>query len=233
MSKIGIIHTTAATVSGLGALVGELMEGAEIVNILDDSILSDMRTENDIPFVRERWIGYAEMLEKMHVDAVLSACSTVGEFAEEADRLLKVPVYRIDEAMCEQAAMTGEHIYVLATLRSTLEPTVDLIRRKAGQAGRNIRLTTVLVENAYEELMRGDREGHDRRIREAVEDCPENCDVIVLAQASMAAAAGRAPEGIRILTSPRAGICRLRDELKKSTHTGESGTEGGGGASDI
>lgn len=215
--KIGIIHTTPATVSSLSALVGELIDGAEVVNILDDSILDDMREQRGVQFVRERWLTYARILEQMHVDAVLSACSTVGEFAEEADRLLQVPVYRIDEAMCEQAVKTGENVSVFATLQSTLRPTVDLIRRKAEQFGRQIQVNTVLVDGAYQELMSGSRQEHDRRIREAVEACLDISDVIVLAQASMAAAIGDGtPGGEKILTSPRLGICRLREELEKN-----------------
>lgn len=214
MKKIGVIHTTAATISGIGALISELIGGAEIVNILDDSILGDMREQRGVQFVRERWLTYARILEQMHVDAVLSACSTVGGFAEEAGRLLQVPVYRIDEAMCEQAVQTGENISVFATLQSTLNPTVDLIRRKAEQSGRQIRVNTVLVDGAYQELMNGNREVHDRKIREAVEACLDTSDVIVLAQASMAAAIGDGTPGQeKILTSPRLGICRLRDEL--------------------
>lgn len=216
MSRIGIIHTTSATVSSLNALVRELMEGAETVNILDDSILDDMREGNNIPFVRERWIEYAKILERMHVDAVVSACSTVGEFAEEADRLLKVPVYRIDEAMCDEAVLAGERISVFATLQSTLRPTVDLIRRKAERCGRKVQVNTVLVEGAYKRLMQGDREEHDRRICEAVQACLDTSDVIVLAQASMAAAISHAAiEKNRILTSPGPGIRRLREELER------------------
>lgn len=214
MKKIGIIHTTAATIPALKALVEELMAGTETVNILDDSILDDMRKRRGVAFVRERWLAYAGILERMGVDAVLSACSTVGAFAEEADRLLQVPVRRIDEAMCEQAVQAGDTISVFATLPSTLEPTVDLIHRKALQSGRQIRVNTVLVEGAYQELMRGNREAHDRQIREAVEESLGASDVIVLAQASMAAAiSGAAADTGKILTSPRPGICRLRDEL--------------------
>ena len=96
MKKIGIIHTTPATIASLNALVKEKIPDTEVVNILDDSILGDMRENHDVEFVRKRWISYAETLEKLGVDAVLSACSTVGSFAEEADRVLSIPVYRID-----------------------------------------------------------------------------------------------------------------------------------------
>lgn len=215
MKTVGIIHTTPATISGLGALAAELMPDVKIVNFLDDSILGDMRDGHNVEFVRERWLSYAETLEKLGVSAVLSACSTVGEFAEEADKMLSIPVYRIDEAMAEEAVARGGKIAVFATLRSTLDPTVSLIRRKAEKAGAQVQVETVLVEGAYQALMDGDKAAHDQKIAEAVAARLETADVIVLAQASMASAiASLENAGEKVLTSPAMGMARLKQELE-------------------
>lgn len=216
MKKIGIIHTTPATIASLNQLVKEKMPDTEVVNILDDSILGDMRTRHEVEFVRKRWISYAETLEQLGVCAVLSACSTVGEFAEEADGLLRVPVLRIDEAMCEKAVEMGNTVSVLATLQSTLQPTVRLVEKKADQAGKRILVHTVLVEGAYEALMAGKKDIHDTKIAAAVKECLETSDAVVLAQASMASAVDAGCSGFeKILTSPVPGIERLKEELEK------------------
>ena len=120
MKKIGIIHTTPATIDSLNQLVKEIVGDVEVINFLDDSILKDMRDKHNVDFVRERWISYAKVLGQLGADAVLSACSTVGAFAEEADKILDVPVYRIDDAMCSAAVEMGEVVSVFATLASTL-----------------------------------------------------------------------------------------------------------------
>lgn len=214
MKKIGIIHTTPATIASLNALVKEKIPDTEVVNILDDSILGDMRENHDVEFVRKRWISYAETLEKLGVDAVLSACSTVGSFAEEADRMLSIPVYRIDEAMCEKAVESGRTISVFATLQSTLTPTVDLVRRKAKEAGKDVIVQTFLVEGAYSALMEGNKELHDRRISEEVGAVIDRSDVVVLAQASMASAVRAEGDAAKkILTSPVLGIEKLGRDL--------------------
>lgn len=214
MKKIGIIHTTPATIASLNALVKEKIPDTEVVNILDDSILGDMRENHDVEFVRKRWISYAETLEKLGVDAVLSACSTVGSFAEEADRVLSIPVYRIDEAMCEKAVESGRTISVFATLQSTLTPTVDLVRRKAKEAGKDVMVQTFLVEGAYSALMEGNKELHDRRISEEVGAVIDRSDVVVLAQASMASAVRAEGDAAKkILTSPVLGIEKLGRDL--------------------
>lgn len=214
MKKIGIIHTTPATIASLNALVKEKIPDTEVVNILDDSILGDMRENHDVEFVRKRWISYAETLEKLGVDAVLSACSTVGSFAEEADRVLSIPVYRIDEAMCEKAVESGRTISVFATLQSTLTPTVDLVRRKAKEAGKDVMVQTFLVEGAYSALMEGNKELHDIKIAEAVGAVMDRSDVVVLAQASMASAVRAEGDAAKkILTSPVLGIEKLGRDL--------------------
>lgn len=217
MKKIGIIHTTPATIESLNRLVKEQIDDVEIINLLDDSILGDMRENHDVEFVRERWIGYAENLERLGVTTVLSACSTVGEFAEEADQRLTIPVYRIDEAMAEKAVEEGTVISIFATLNSTLEPTVKLVERKAKEAGKLLTIHTVLVEGAYEALMQGKRDIHDEKIKEAVLECFDHSDRILLAQASMASAIEDIKEGAgKILTSPLLGIEKLKHDLEKS-----------------
>lgn len=214
MKKVGVIHTTPATIGSLGALIKEVIGDVEVINFLDDSILGDMRKNHNVDFVRERWISYAKVLEQLGADAVVSACSTVGAFAEEAGRLLKIPVYRIDDAMCAAAVEKGSTISVFATLKSTLEPTVDLIRRKAVKAGKQVTVNTVLVEGAYAALMEGHKEVHDAKIKEAVGQYLAKSDIVVLAQASMASAVDISGEGTRkILTSPRLGIEKLKKDL--------------------
>lgn len=214
MKSVGIIHTTPATIASLGALAQELLPGVQVVNLLDDSILGDMRDNHNVAFVRERWLSYAATLEKLGVSAVLSACSTVGEFAEEADKALSVRVMRIDEAMAEEAVARGSRIAVFATLRSTLDPTVRLVERKAKEAGVETEIDTVLVEGAYDALMAGDKAAHDAKIAQAVSDRLASADVLVLAQASMASALSSLEgAGGKVLTSPRLGMERLAKEL--------------------
>lgn len=214
MKKIGVIHTTPATISSLGALIKEIIGDVEIINFLDDSILGDMREKHNVDFVKERWISYAKVMEQLGADAVLSACSTVGAFAEEADRILDIPVYRIDDAMCAAAVEKGTTISIYATLYSTLEPTADLIRRKADKAGKQVTINTVLVEGAYAALMEGHKEVHDAKIKEAVGQYLATSDIVVLAQASMASAVDMpGEEAKKILTSPRLGIEKLKADL--------------------
>jgi Asp/Glu/hydantoin racemase len=215
MKKVAVIHTTPATIESLSSLIKNELGDVKVINILDDSMLDDMIHKNNVEKVEERWQSYARIQSEQGVDAILSACSTVGEFAEKANELLPVPVYRIDEAMAEKAVRIGQSISVFATLTSTLEPTVRLLRRKAELYGKHCSINTVLISGAYEELQKGNRDLHNMRIREAVLKEASSCDVLVLAQASMASALS-GMEGInseKVLTSPVLGIMKLKNDL--------------------
>lgn len=213
--KLTVIHTTPATINSLGQLIHSEMPEIEVNHILDDSILGDMNAGKNVAWVRERWLEYARIACRNGAQAVLSACSTVGEFAQEADAMLPIPVYRIDEAMAREAVRRGGVIAVFATLASTLQPTERLIRRLAQESGAGCTIRTVLVEGAYDALMRGDRTAHDSAIARAMARQAPGADTLVLAQASMASAAQALDPAFRnkVLTSPLLGVRKLKEDL--------------------
>src|ERR1044071_534248 len=88
--------------------------------------------------------------------------------------------------MADKAVVTGKRSGVVATLRTTLEPTADLILRRAATAGKQIELTSRLCEGAFEALMSGDAATHDAKVAATLKELSRQVDVIVLAQASMA-----------------------------------------------
>lgn len=215
IKKIAIIHTSPATVQSLTSLIKEVIGEIKVVNLLDDSILNDLINNNQIEFVEQRWLQYVNIAASMGVDAILSACSSVGNYAEKANAILDIPVYRIDVAMAEKAVSMGQSISVIATLPSTLEPTVKLVESKAKELNKECIIHTVLVKDAYDELMMGNREVHDQKIQKAVQKYYHISDVLVLAQASMATAVEQL-EGIdkkKVLTSPKLGVEKLKKDL--------------------
>ncbi|MGW3625388.1 arylsulfatase [Streptomyces sp. NPDC000880] len=143
--------------------------------------------------------------------AVLVTCSTIGGVAEACAPDLGAWVLRVDRPMAAAAAAT-DRIVVVAALRSTLEPTVALIREEA--AGRTVDLRTLLADGAWERFEAGDRDGYLDAVAAAVDGVPA-ADVIVLAQASMADAADRTTTAVPLLSSPRSG---LRAAALATTH---------------
>ncbi|HJZ46831.1 MAG TPA: aspartate/glutamate racemase family protein, partial [Roseiflexaceae bacterium] len=141
-------------------------------------------------------------------------CSSIGEGVAIARGQFDFPILRVDEAMAEKAVESGGRIGVAATLRTTLEPTVALLRETAARAGRDVEIVPQLSDGAFECLIAGDAPRHDRMLSASLSDLRKDVDIIVLAQASMARVAAQFNgPGPRILSSPELAIQRARETL--------------------
>lgn len=214
--KLAIIHTTVATVEPLRELANELLPNYEVINFVDDSILPQLaRNGSNLQEVENRLIQYARFAEEVGAEAILNACSSVGEVVAVARRHVNIPFVRIDEAMAEEAIQRGERIGVAATLSTTLQPTVRLLEEKAANTGKQVKIEAILVAEAYQKLMAGDKEGHDTLLIASLVSLARSTEVVVLAQASMARVLPQLPENERrkFLSSPRLAMEQVSKTL--------------------
>ena len=216
--KLGLIHTSATLVPVFVQLCKEKLPNTYVFNIVDDSLVKGIREAGSLTAtIARRVAGYLESAELAGADYIMVTCSSIGAAAETGAKLIAVPVLRVDQPMADKAVATGKKIGVIATLSTTLEPTADLIQRRAAIAGNKIELTSKLVEGAFEALMAGDGATHDAKVAAALKELSKQVDVIVLAQASMARVVDTlAPEDRRvpILASPGIAVDYLATILK-------------------
>jgi Asp/Glu/hydantoin racemase len=216
--KLGLIHTSATLVPVFAQLCKEKLPGVEVFNIADDSLVKGIREAGSLTAqISRRVAGYLESAELAGADYIMVTCSSIGPAVEAGEKLIGVPVLRVDQPMADQAVATGKKIGVIATLQTTLEPTADLISRRAAMAGKKIELTAKLCEGAFEALMSGDAATHDAKVAAALKELSQQVDVIVLAQASMARVVDTLkPEDKRvpILASPGIAVDYLATILK-------------------
>ncbi len=185
--RLGLVHTSATLVPVFAQLCKEKLPNVEVFNIADDSLVKGIREAGRLtPTIARRVAGYLESAELAGADYIMVTCSSIGQAVEAGAKLIGVPVLRVDQPMADQAVVTGKRIGVIATLQTSLEPTADLISRRAAIAGKNIELTSKLCEGAFEALMSGDAATHDTKVAAALKELSQQVDVIVLAQASMA-----------------------------------------------
>jgi Asp/Glu/hydantoin racemase len=114
--------------------------------------------------------------------------------------------------MAKKAVNTGNRVGVIATLPSTLEPTVALIKSYPGKNGKPVEITSEVVAGAFEAVISGDGAKHDALVGQALRNLAPKVDVIVLAQASMARVVDSLkPEEkpVPILSSPRLAVENL------------------------
>lgn len=219
MKTLALIHTSFVFIKVdpvLDALFAEILPDVRLINILDDSLLADVMKANRVtPAVTRRLCAYVQAAEAAGADAALSLCSSLGPAVDAARRLANIPVLKIDEPMAEQAVASAARIAVLATVESTLTPTLELVRLKASEAQKPVELLPTLVPEALKILLGGDREQHDQMVVEAAERAAAGAELLVLAQGSLTRLAPRLTEltGRRVLSSPRSGIEQARRVL--------------------
>ena len=215
--RLALVHTVAGLVAPFRELAVELMPEVETFDIVDETLLRDATTEARVSLdTARRLFAHLAAAERHGAHAILVTCSSMGGAVDAARAFAGVPLLRVDQAMAEQAVARGSRIGVLATLRSTLEPTGELVRRTARDAGRDVEVREQVAEGAFEALRDGDTERHDELVRTALRQVLGWADVVVLAQASMARVIDSLEPHERetpILSSPRLGMERTRDVL--------------------
>jgi Asp/Glu/hydantoin racemase len=211
--RLGLLHTSATLVPVFQQLCAAKLPGVETFNLVDDSLIKDCIARGELtPLTARRVVNHVVSAEEAGADVILVTCSSIGRAVETAAALVRVPVLRVDQPMADRAVATGRRVGVCATLPTTLEPTADLIRRRAAMAGRDIELTSRLCEGAFDALMGGDPARHDALVGNALAELASQVDVIVLAQASMARVVETLPAEVRrtpILASPPLAIEHL------------------------
>jgi Asp/Glu/hydantoin racemase len=218
VSTIGFVHTVLSLPPTFSALAGELVPEAEVFHIADETLLSNTRREGRLtPATRRRVLGYVESAAEAGADLVVVTCSSIGPAVDASREFLDVPVLRIDEPMADEAVRRGSRIGVLATLATTLEPTAELVRRRALEADRDVEVTAKVCDGAFEALAAGDRDRHDELVRAGLRELIAGSDVVVLAQASMARVVetlGEDERPVPVLSSPRLGMERAAQLLR-------------------
>ncbi len=215
---LGLIHTSATLVPVFAELCNKYLPNVKVFNIVDDSLIKNTIACGELTAATSRRVvNYAGSAEEAGADFILFTCSSIGPAVEASAALTAVPVLRVDQPMADKAVQSGKRIGVIATLSTTLEPTGDLVRRRAIVAGKEIEVKAVLCEGAFDALMSGDTATHDKKVGDALKQLVKEVDVIVLAQASMGRVVdtlAEADKKIPILASPTIAIEYLAEILK-------------------
>lgn len=199
------------------ALAAGALPETRVFHMVDESLIGNtIRAGGLQKETIRRIVNQIESARQAGADAVLLTCSSIGAAVPVARQLFDFPILRIDERLASEAVGAGLRIGVLATLRTTLEPTVALLRETAAAAGRACEINAHLCEGAFEAVMAGDVATHDNAVAAGLHSLAATSDVIVLAQASMArviGAMGSELPTIPIFSSPALALAQAREVL--------------------
>lgn len=216
MPSLALIHTVPDLVAKFRPLVMRSLPDWTSFNIVDESLLANTVREGFLSQKTTQRLGsYVFSAVDAGADAIVVTCSTLGGAVDLPRPLSSVPLFRIDQGMAEAAVERAGCIGVLATLPTTLAPTSALLQDCAKAAGKDCKIVPMLCDGAFERLAAGDRDAHDLRVMKGYRSLAESVDLVVLAQASMAAALAECGDEtpVPFLTSPELGMAHIARQL--------------------
>lgn len=209
--RLAVIHTVPAVRDDFASRF-EAAGLPDATHLVDASLLADLLAGVDPSVVARRLGEHLDALAEN--DLVVLSCSSLTPLLSglRADR--STPVIAVDEPMAARAA-SGRRIAVLCTAASTVAGSTRVVEHAAEAAGRDIELTVRLVDAAFDALQAGDRDRHDQLVEQAAVELSADCDVLVLAQASLARLHERLEgvTGVTVLSSPPPLIDEIRSRL--------------------
>ncbi|WP_035673263.1 aspartate/glutamate racemase family protein [Bradyrhizobium liaoningense] len=208
--RIALIHALKHSIAPIEAAFATAWPEARLMNLLDDSLSADLARDGALTdAMTERFLALGDYAAATGADGILFTCSAFAPCIEAVARAhASMPVLKPNEAMIERAITMGERIGLLSTFPPTLASMPP-------EFPASVQIVPKLAEGALAALDRGDRATHDRLIAEASRDL-RDCDVIALAQFSIAATAPLVAEatGRPVVTTPDSAVDKLMRLLK-------------------
>jgi len=214
---LGIIHAINLTIRAMQPFLERFIPDIEVVHLCDDTIQRD-NIRAGVGVIPKRnyfkFAQYAHNLQESGADMILLACSTFNYAAELARPMIDIPIMQIDRPMMELAVCNGRRVGLLATLATTVPSSERLLRIVAAEQKRDVEVVTVLREEAFRAIQRGDSDTHNSILLEEIERLSSQVDVIAMAQLSMSALAPHlGTTKVPVYDSGTTGFSRIREML--------------------
>ncbi|SDE05976.1 hypothetical protein [Ruegeria marina] len=197
MTQLTLFHTAEAHRATFDTLTARIAPDARLTHVVRPDWLAraqggiddDLRTE------------ITKTIEA--VPGCLCTCTTIGTVAGAAGAV------RIDWPMMQAAARSGGVVLLVFCLESTRIPSSDLLEEAFGQEGRPPRYHTLALQDLWPMYTAGDKDRFAQAIGSRIDSelaLLPDIACVVLAQASMADAAGFSRAGVPVLSSPELAL---------------------------
>jgi hypothetical protein len=222
--RIGLIHATALAMAPIADAFKRHWPQAQCMNLLDDSLSQDHARNSGVltPAMTQRFVSLANYAKGTGCHAILFTCSAFGPAIEAAGAACGLPTLKPNEAMFEDALalaaktshIKGAKLGLIATFEASLQPMTAELQAMAQASGRSIQVQTVFVPEAMQDLSEGRADMHHDKVAKAAQAL-KDCDVVMLAQFSMAAAllSVQAKLPCPVLSSPDCAVLALKKAI--------------------
>jgi Asp/Glu/hydantoin racemase len=214
-TRIALIHATPVAMQPVMDAFEHGWPEVETVNLLDDALSRDLaRTGGLDGAMMQRFETLGAYAMQIGADAILFTCSAFGDAIEAVAKTVSIPVLKPNEAMFDEALASERTVGLLTTFQPSVPSMEKEFGEMAARQGSRVQCDTLWVPDAMEALASGDGATHDRLIAEAAPRLA-HCDVIMLAQFSMARARAAVQQVVNppILTSPASAVAKLKAAL--------------------
>lgn len=204
---LAFLHTSAVHVETFGRFARQCDDSVPVNHeVRADLLEMALASGADSELLRSALCAALQQLAADGASVIVCTCSTIGGVAEAA-AVRGCTVLRVDRAVAEEAVASGRRILLVAALATALQQTQVLLCRVALERGHVIDVVEVVCEHAWAHFERGDTSGYLTEVAKCVASAACSGDLVLLAQASMAAVAQLIDRSdVIILSSPQLGV---------------------------
>ena len=218
--RIALIHATPLAVEPIQEAFSRHWPAAVRMNLLDDSLSADRAAAGRLTEAMvARFLDLTRYVIGTGCEGILFTCSAFGPAIDAAAHIAGRPTLKPNEAMFEQALAVKPRagalkVGLLATFEASLPSMADELDAMAQGRGTALDLRSVFVPFAMADLAHGHPAEHHRRIADAAQEL-RDCDVVMLAQFSMAAARDDVQRRLPcpVLSSPDCAVLALKERI--------------------
>ena len=213
--RVALIHALAHSIAPVNAELDRAWPGCVRMNLLDGSLASDLAASRDglDDAMTARFIALADYAIGTGVHGILFTCSAFGPCIDAVARQWPdLPVLKPNEAMIADATRIGGRVGLVGSFAPTL---VSM----PAEFPLSVTVLPVLAAGALDALTLGDSRLHDRLVVQAAQQvAAKGCDVVALAQFSLARAAPLVEHAVRVpvLTTVGSAVRLLRERVERS-----------------
>ncbi len=212
-ARIALIHALMHSIAPINAAFEAMWPECDRMNVLDDSLSADLARVGRLDAaMTARFVALAGYAVSTGAQGILFTCSAFGPCIDAVkDARPELPVLKPNEATVEEAVSIARRGTGRVAVVATFAPTLASMPPEFPM---DIEVATAFVPGAMDALNEADGATHDRLITAAVA-AVRDVDVTILAQFSMARAAGAAASAtaIPLLTTPGSAVRALRHRI--------------------
>ena len=213
--RVALVSSTRAVFGPMEAAFREVFPEAQILHLLDETLIEDFRREGGLsPHSRRKALQMALTAQEAGVDGILVTCSTLSPSVDDLRPFVKIPIVKIDEPVIEEVVQKADTVGLLATAETVLRSVEPLVEKKAVDLGRKISIQRFIKGDIWP-LLQKDPAAFYRAIGEVAARAARECDAVILTQVSIAPGRDYVEEKFRnrVYASPTYAVQAIRKIL--------------------